>query len=49
LFVVPQKVLSFSDRNPGSATGPGHATVKNGNICITTEHAQHNIVTEEIS
>jgi len=27
----------------------GHASLKNGNIHITTEHAQHDAVTEEIS
>ena len=28
---------------------PGRATLKNGNIRVTTEHAQHDAVTEEIS
>jgi len=28
---------------------PGRATLKNRNILITTEHAQHDAVTEEIS
>jgi len=28
---------------------PGRATLKNGNMRIATEHAQHDAVTEEIS
>jgi len=28
---------------------PGPATLKNGNIRVTTEHTQHDAVTEEIS
>jgi len=31
------------------ANCPGNATLKNGNIRVRTDHAQHNAVAEEIS
>jgi len=40
------KYLKCVDDNSPS---PGRATLKNGNIRVTTKHAQHDAVTEEIS
>ena len=41
---IDVKYLKCVDDN-----SPSRATLKNGNIRITTEHAQHDAVTEEIS